>query len=530
MQAVILTSCTPTSSFLLYLISLLNLKMVEVDPAILIAGSTAIAALVGVVVCMGAGGNKEKTKEVSAPKKETKTAAPKAKKTKEKKVEKKEEKKVEKKEPAPVPKKKAAKVVERSPSPPKPTPVVVEEEPKKEKKAKETPEQRAARLERQKIAKQKKAEEAAAALAAKNQPAVTTKPVIDNQYAIPSQQPQISDGWAVVENRAKKKPKPVEVKVSPDTNDDEASSQPVSSLVTEIVMVDSKKIGGIIGPKGATLHAIQDMTEVTINTPKDRDGAPQAAVTVIGSSEGVFAAIKIIKELNSKGYSKALEGENFNESAISVKYSYLSDLIGKNGSCIRAMQDKTGVKISIPPNSDAKTKVRIGLAGSPEGIIEAKTIMGDIMTFYHSEVTHPGVIHESMSVPERMFNMIIGSRGAEIKHIQNNFKVNVHIPNADSTIKDVLVVGQPNAVSGAVKYIEKIVSNLNEEEAKAMSVAETWNEQQSTTTPEEGDEPWMSQYSYNKEQKHSLVSKEGADVLQKAQASAWKESTSAEGW
>lgn len=502
--------------------------MVEVDPAILIAGSTAIAALVGVVVCMGAnGGNKEREKEVSAPKKEVKAAAPKAKKNKEKKVEKKEEKKVEKKEPAPAPKKKATKVVERAPSPPKPTPVVAEEEPKS-KKAKETPEQRAARLERQKIAKQKKAEEAAAAALALKEPApVAPKSVVDNQYAMPSQQSQISDGWAVVETRTKKKSKPVEAKVV--TNDDEEPTQPVSSVVTEIVMVDSKKIGGIIGPKGTTLHAIQDMTEVTINTPKDRAGAPQAAVTVIGSSEGVSAAIKIIKDLNSKGYSKALEGENFNESAISVKHSYLSELIGKNGSCIRAMQDKTGVKISIPPSSDAKTKVRIGLAGTPEGIIEVKAIMGDIMTYYHSEVTHPGVIHQALSVPERMFNMIIGSRGAEIKHIQNNFKVNVHIPNAESTIKDVLVVGQPNGVAGAVKYIEKIVSNLNEEEAKAMSVAETWNEQ-ATEEDATDDEPWMSQYSYNKDQKHSLISKEGADVLQKAQASAWKESTSADGW
>lgn len=506
--------------------------MVEVDPAILIAGSTAIAALVGVVVCMGgSSGNSEKTKQVSAPKKETKAAAPKAKKTKEKKVEKKEEKIVEKKEPVAVQKKKVAKVAERAPSPVKQETVVVEEE-QKTKKAKETPEQRTARLERQKIAKQKKTEETAAALAVKDPAPIATTNSVDNQYSVTSQQPQISDGWAVVEDRRKKKAKAVEVKVKAVANDDEMSSQPASSLVTEIVMVDSKKIGGIIGPKGTTLHAIQDLTEVTINTPKDRDGAPQAAVTVIGSPEGVYEAIKIIKELNTKGYSKVLEGDNFNESAISVKYSYLSELIGKNGSCIRAMQDKTGVKISIPPNSDAKTKVRIGLAGTPEGIVEAKAIMGEIMTYFHSEVTHPGVSHQTMSVPERMYNMIIGSRGAEIKHIQNNFKVNVHIPNAESTIKDVLIVGQKTCVDGAVKYIEKIVSNLKEEEAKAVTIAETWNEQATAeTTPEgEGDEPWMNQYSYNKDQKHSLISKDGADVLQKAQATAWKESTSADGW
>jgi predicted RNA-binding protein YlqC (UPF0109 family) len=512
--------------------------MVEVDPAILVAGSTAIAALMGVVVCMSSGGSnsnnsdsgksKKESSSSPAPKKEAK-AATKAKKNKEKKPEKKEEKKVEKKEPvAPVSKKKAAKVVEeKEPPAPEVVPVVVEES-KPSKKAKETPEQRAARLERQKIAKQKKSEEAAAALA-KKEP-VPVAPKVVPEVPVQSQQSQISDGWAVVEDRRKKKPKPVEVKIAANVSEDDLTAQATSSVVTEQVMVDSKKIGGIIGPKGVTLHAIQDMTEVKIDTPKDRDGSAQVAVTVSGSAEGVVAAVKIIKELNTKGYSKALEGDNFNESAISVKYSYLSELIGKNGCCIRAMQDKTGVKISIPPNNDAKTKVRIGLAGTPEGIIEVKTIIGEIMTYFHSEVTHPGVIHQTMDVPERMYNMIIGSRGAEIKHIQNNFKVSVHIPNAESTIKDVLIVGQKAGVDGAIKYIEKIVSNLTQEEAKAESIAETWNEQQATAEETTGDEPWMDQYSYNREKKVSLISKDGADVLQKAQATAWKDSTSADGW
>lgn len=515
--------------------------MVEVDPAILVAGSTAIAALVGVVVCMSSGSSNNSNKaSQEIPKKEAKAAPPKAKKTKEKKPEKKKEEKkevVKEEKPAPVApaaKKKAAAAAKALEEVPTPKPVaVVEEEPKSNKKAKETPEQRAARLERQKISKQKKADEAAAAALLTKAPApVAPKPVSDS-FNISSQQSQISDGWAVVEDRRKKKPKPVEVKTSAASNDEDATLQAASSVVTEQVIVDAKKIGGIIGPKGVTLHAIQDMTDVKIDTPKDRDGSPQVAVTVSGTAEGVVAAIKIIKELNSKGYSKALEGDNFNESAISVKYSFLSELIGKNGSCIRAMQDKTGVKISIPPNSDAKTKVRIGLAGTAEGIIEAKSIMGEIMTYFHSEVTHPGVIHQTMDVPERMYNVIIGSRGAEIKHIQNNFKVNVNIPNADSAIKEVLVVGLKSGVDGAVKYIEKIVANLTQEEAKAESIAteqqSAWNDQ-GDSEDASGSEPWMDQYAYNREEKVSLISKDGADVLQKAQANAWKESTSADGW
>lgn len=519
--------------------------MVEVDPAILIAGSTAIAALVGVVVCMSSGGGKV---EKESPK-ETKAASSKPKKAEKKAVKqtevkppppteikqpevkqpvKAEVKKAEKKEEiiTPLPKK-----VERVEPPAPPvqlaSPVLIEEE-TKGKKAKETPEQRAARLERQRIAKQKKAEEQAA----QN----TKESVSSTLFTSPESsftQPQVLDGWAVVEERRKKKQKAPEVPPpTADSATEEAPPAPtvVADFLTQQVSVDSKKIGGIIGPKGATLHAIQDLTGVTINTPKDRDSAAPVAVSVSGTAEGVATAVKIINELISKGYSKALEGENFNEAAISVKHSYLSDIIGKNGACVRAIQDKTGVKVSIPPSADAKSKVRIGLAGSVEGIAEAKNIITEITTYYHSEVTHPGVVHAALDIPERMYNMIIGTKGAEIKHIQNNFKVSVYIPNADSVIKGVLVVGLKNGVDAATKYIQKIVANLVEEEAQANSIAETWSEQQ-VAEEQSSDEPWMDQYSFKRDQKVSLISKEGAGILlQKAQANAWKDTTSAEGW
>lgn len=506
--------------------------MVEVDPAVLIAGSAVIATLVGVVVCMGSSHKEQKQPVSSKEGKSKSSSSSKAKKaSKAAQPEKKSEKKAEKKTETNVSSSPVAStsVVEESPSnnegelePPNAS--------KSKKKAKETPEQRAARLERQKIAKQKKADEqAAAALAAKELALQQESNALAKEQSMASaQKPVAADGWAVVEDRRKKKSKPVESK--PKEVAAEEVSQPVSSVVTEQVVVENKKIGAIIGTKGATLNAIQDLTGATLNMPKDRDNSGRSSVSVSGTAEAVSAATKIVQDLNVKGYSKALEGDNFTESALSVKSSSLSDLIGKNGSCIRAIQDKTGVKISIPSGNDGKARVRIGIAGSPEGITEAKRIMNDILTCYHSEVTHPGVVHVALDVPERMYNMIIGSKGSEIKHIQNNYKVSVYIPNSDSTHKAVLVVGQKSAVEGAKKYIEKIVSNVAEEEAQANSIAETWNEQQSNDVSNEGDEPWMSQYSYDREQKVSLISKSGEEILLKAQASAWKESTSAEGW
>lgn len=151
----------------------------------------------------------------------------------------------------------------------------MEEEMKKNKKPKESAEQRVARLERQKLAKVKKIEEeglsksvaiklAAAenvATAFTSSPSATIAPVH-------------IDGWAVVEDKRKVKAKVLpstssksDVAEKDETEDSETPVVPVDSVKAEI-SVNQKKIGTIIGPKGVTLHAIQDATGVEINTPK----------------------------------------------------------------------------------------------------------------------------------------------------------------------------------------------------------------------------------------------------------------------
>ena len=95
-----------------------------------------------------------------------------------------------------------------------------------------------------------------------------------------------------------------------------------ADYVSTPVTVEAKKIGVIIGPKGETLHAIQKAAEVEITTPKsDRDTTGPVIVTVAGPAEGVKKAIKAIKELVEKGYSKLIAGDDFNEGSITVHSS-----------------------------------------------------------------------------------------------------------------------------------------------------------------------------------------------------------------
>jgi hypothetical protein len=291
--------------------------MVEVDLTVLVAtGVAASVAIAAIANC--ASSNKSSSSQKKQPKKKQET---------------KREKEAPAKAPkaTPVPATSKAPVVTTAPaSSPKTTPVAAPSpaavvssdasaEEKKGKKAKETPEQRAARLERQRIAKLKKAEEEAAA-AAQTEVQVVQK--VSAASPPPAAAPA-ADGWEVVADKRKAKPKKVQAPATPvAVAADVATGGAVPTAVdqtTGTLKVEPKKVGALIGPKGATMHTIQDLTETKITMPKtERDATAAATVSVVGTAEGVAKAISIMKELCNKGYAVALEGENFQESSISV--------------------------------------------------------------------------------------------------------------------------------------------------------------------------------------------------------------------
>jgi hypothetical protein len=95
-----------------------------------------------------------------------------------------------------------------------------------------------------------------------------------------------------------------------------------------------------------------------------------------------------------------------------------------------------------------------------DNVIRAKALIKELIQYYHTEITHPGIVHEELDIPTSYYNYIIGAKGSEIKHIQANFKVSVHIPNLESINKNVVVVGMPTNVESAKKYMLKIIDNV----------------------------------------------------------------------
>ena len=72
-------------------------------------------------------------------------------------------------------------------------------------------------------------------------------------------------------------------------------------------------------------------------------------------------------------------------------------MIGKGGAIIKALQEKSGAKTSIPSSagmtSDDPAPVKIGLAGSKDAVAKAKGMIRSICMYYHCDATHPGLVH-----------------------------------------------------------------------------------------------------------------------------------------
>lgn len=198
----------------------------------------------------------------------------------------------------------------------------------KPKKAKETPEQKAARVERQKMKDAKRAamEERAAAAAAKLEAEAQSLSEFNNVGTAP-------DGWAVVEVKKSKTKLEAEATAAESENTAPVTpvpevekevpavpAAPVVETVTQPMTVDSRKIGLLIGPKGVTKIGIQVATGATIEMPKvDKDApATTAIVNVTGTADAVARAVHALNELCTKGYSTLLAPDDFQEGYVAI--------------------------------------------------------------------------------------------------------------------------------------------------------------------------------------------------------------------
>jgi len=258
--------------------------------------------------------------------------------------------------------------------------------------------------------------------------------------------------------------------------------------VSATVKIPDNKIGWVIGPKGATIAMIKEKTGVkTVDTSG-------GVCTIIGDKDAVGMAEHAVKELIEKGFT-SLAFDNFQEFGIQVHPTHFPNIIGEKGVIIQAIKKEAKCEVSIPEvpkNSHPDKKFKINLSGAAASVELGKEIINSIVTYGHHEVTHPGFIHTEIEVPEWNYKYLIGTKGSEMRHIQNSFKVKVNIPRPHSAIQNVVVVGESQDVERACKHIEKILFNAEQPGGRgaADQAIDPWGEEE--------EESWMSPYLYKR--------------------------------
>jgi len=276
----------------------------------------------------------------------------------------------------------------------------------------------------------------------------------------------------------------------------QAAEAPSIESYSDSMQVPEAKIGIIIGPKGATIAKIKEKTECT------RIDADGNTFTFTGKKEAVNQAMAAVTELIQKGYT-SLNYDDFAENFVNVPATSLPDIIGKQGKIIMKIKEELHCEVSIPrgdgppvdpKNVDPNKKVKVTIAGKSENVEKTKGVITDILKYYHSEITHPGEVHEEMDIAEWQRGFIIGKGGSEMRHIQNNFKVKMYIPRDASMNKNVVIVGEPYGVERAKTYVDKLLNEAKD----AVGGRERQEKSEDHFGDDDPIEDWMRPYIYKR--------------------------------
>ncbi|XP_036408683.1 far upstream element-binding protein 2-like [Megalops cyprinoides] len=144
-------------------------------------------------------------------------------------------------------------------------------------------------------------------------------------------------------------------------------------------------------------------------------------------------------------------------------------IIGRGGEQINKIQQDSGCKVQIAPDSGGLPERSVSLTGTPDSIQKAKMLLDEIVS--RGRGTPPSSFHEStngqsgsvqeMMIPAGKAGLIIGKGGETIKQLQERAGVKMILiqdgsqaPNMDKPLR---IIGEPYKVQQARELVQEIL-------------------------------------------------------------------------
>jgi len=143
---------------------------------------------------------------------------------------------------------------------------------------------------------------------------------------------------------------------------------------------------------------------------------------------------------------------------ISVPDQLVGLIIGKNGEQINRIQQETGCRVQIVPNSTGGSERPCTLTGTFHQVHHAKQKLNEIITrggprengMSYGENKHQGQMQHEMQIPPDKCGLIIGKGGNTLKQLMQEFNVKLHLVQESAEItrdeKPLKIIGTPQAV------------------------------------------------------------------------------------
>jgi rRNA processing protein Krr1/Pno1 len=134
-------------------------------------------------------------------------------------------------------------------------------------------------------------------------------------------------------------------------------------------------------------------------------------------------------------------------------------IIGPKGATLQQIQSGSGAVVDMPKRESASSKINI--TGTPAQVATAKNAIESLVERGFSNLTHPGILSDDISVDPKQIGVILGKNGATLKTIQSKTNTRINLPDKGSSAKTakITIIGNKDDVKLAKQTLKSIITD-----------------------------------------------------------------------
>lgn len=207
----------------------------------------------------------------------------------------------------------------------------------------------------------------------------------------------------------------------------------------------------ILGKSGNRLHEIEQLTATKITIPNQNED--NDIITITGTKEDIEKAEAEIRQLSAELYKKSTD-------RISVPKIYHPFIVGPYNDNLNKIQEETGAKVNVPPQSMQKDEIVI--TGEKDAVAAAKA---KVEAIYKEMEKKCSTV--SVEVAKAQHRYVIGPKGSTIAEILQLTGVSVEMPPLDSPLETITLRGPQVALGNALTVVYQKANSVKSVEIDA---------------------------------------------------------------